>query len=357
MTVITTYPGVYLSEVMPQNFSVTHSVTAVPAFAYRKYTGQGAPEQSVSRYNNFAEFSAAIAPDHKESDFFNCVKFWFINGGGYCYLVHKDSVLKEIPRYEDITLLVAAGTEEDTFEQFTTLVQNGHPLFGLFDGPNAKISSTDTADEVMKNYPLTPRAAAFYPWGDVDWASKHIPPSAIAAVAINKTDCTHGVWKTPANVIIHGITPAYPVSDDLQGRFNQGKALNMIRHFPDVGTVLWGGRTLEDSDNWRYISVRRLFSMVEKDIQKALHKQVFEPNSQPTWQRVKAAVENYLYRLWQQGALLGRQAEEAYFVSIGQDITMTVDDIQQGKMIINIGLAAVRPAEFILLQFSQDIAQ
>jgi len=184
-----------------------------------------------------------------------------------------------------------------------------------------------------------------------------VPPSAIAAAAIAQTDRERGVWKAPANQTVNGITPMFAVSDDFQGQYNNDKALNMIRTFPSLGTVVWGARTLEDNDNWRYIPVRRLFNAVERDIQKNLNKLVFEPNSQPTWQRVRAAIDSYLHNLWQQGALAGNTPTDAWFVQVGKGLTMTEDEINQGKMIIKIGLAAVRPAEFIILQFSQDIVQ
>lgn len=355
MTVITSYPGVYLSEEASLNFSVTNMATAIPAFCFTRLPSSHVPKEDISCFNSWSEFVAVVGTGDEGWNYYESVKLWFKSGGGRCYLVAEGSLVREIPKYNDITLLVAAATIA-TYSEFTTLVQQGSTLFGLFDLVNEKITSSDEPSDIMKFYSNSSHAAVFYPWVRPSWKTKgDIPGSAVAAVAIAKSDRTHGVWKAPANVVINGITPNYPVSDDLQGRFNQGKALNMIRSFPDVGTVIWGARTLEDSDNWRYISVRRLFTMVERDIQKSLSKLVFEPNSQPTWQRVRAAIDNYLYRLWQQGALAGNKESDAWFVEIGKDITMTEEDINQGKMIVKIGLAAVRPAEFILLQFSQNI--
>ncbi|MGF6190427.1 phage tail sheath family protein [Serratia sp. 2723] len=184
-----------------------------------------------------------------------------------------------------------------------------------------------------------------------------IPPSAIMAGVYCKTDRERGVWKAPANVVLNGVSDvSVRVTDDAQGGMNLA-GINVIRHFSDRGLVVWGGRTLQDDDNWRYIPVRRLFDTAQRDIKKALRPMLFEPNSQPTWKRVQAAIENYLYGLWLQGGLAGNKAKEAYSVRIGKGITMTQDDINQGKMIIQVGMAAVRPAEFIILQFTQDMAQ
>jgi len=353
MNVTTSYPGVYLSEDAVSSFSVNSAETAVPVFAYKNSVNPAS--QPIQRYYTWTEFLAEY-PTPTKDNFYISLKLWFMHGGGKCYLVNETKIEEVVEQYDDITLIVEAGTEKTTHDPFNALVSKGHRIFGLFDGPNSEINANNKPEELMKVYPTSPHGAVFYPWGTLT-TGEDVPPSAIAAAAIAQTDRRRGVWKAPANQAINGVTPKYPVSDDLQGRFNQGKALNMIRTFPDVGTVVWGARTLDDSDNWRYIPVRRLFNTVERDIQKSLNKLVFEPNNQPTWQRVRAAVDSYLHSLWQQGGLAGNTASEAWFVQVGKDITMTQEQINQGQMIIKIGLAAVRPAEFIILQFSQDIAQ
>lgn len=188
-------------------------------------------------------------------------------------------------------------------------------------------------------------------------SSLSLPPSALMAGVYNKTDGERGVWKAPANVVLNGVSDvSIRVTNEQQAELNP-KGINVIRHFSDRGLVVWGSRTQKDDDDWRYIPVRRLFDAAERDIKKALLPMVFEPNSQPTWKRVQAAIDNYLHRLWQQGALAGNKAEEAYFVRVGKGITMTQDEINQGQMIIQVGMAAVRPAEFIILRFTQDMSQ
>lgn len=185
-----------------------------------------------------------------------------------------------------------------------------------------------------------------------------LPPSAVMAGVYNKTDGERGVWKAPANVVLNGVSDvSVRVTREQQAELNP-KGINVIRHFSDRGLVVWGSRTQKKDDgDWRYIPVRRLFDAAERDIKKALQPMVFEPNSQPTWKRGQAAIEHYLYRLWQQGALAGNKAEEAYFVRVGKGITMTQDEINQGQMIVQVGMAAVRPAEFIILKFTQDMSQ
>ncbi|MCW7546512.1 phage tail sheath subtilisin-like domain-containing protein [Photorhabdus sp. APURE] len=184
-----------------------------------------------------------------------------------------------------------------------------------------------------------------------------IPASAVMAGVYCATDASRGVWKAPANIVLSGISDVEErLTEDEQGTMNQ-KGINAIRYFNNRGFVVWGTRTLKDDDNWRYIPVRRLFNAAERDIKQAMRFAVFEPNSQPTWERVRSAIDNYLHQLWQQGALVGSNPQEAYFVQIGQGITMSESDIKQGKMVVKVGMAAVRPAEFIILRFSQKVAQ
>ncbi len=186
-----------------------------------------------------------------------------------------------------------------------------------------------------------------------------LPPSAAVAGIYCTTDSERGVWKAPANVALKGVSAVTSiVTDTQQGTMNE-QGINVIRSFLDQGMVVFGARTrdIDPSATWRYIPVRRLFNAAERDIQRAIQFAVFETNNQPTWERVRAAIGHYLYGLWRKGGLQGNTAEEAYFVQIGKDITMTEDDIKNGKMIIKIGLAAVRPAEFIILQFTQQVGQ
>ena len=137
-----------------------------------------------------------------------------------------------------------------------------------------------------------------------------------------------------------------------------GKSINAIRAFTGKGTLVWGARTLAGNDNeWRYVPVRRLFIMIEESCRKSTAFAVFEPNTLTTWLKVKGMIESFLYGLWQQGALAGAKPEDAYFVNVGLGKTMTPQDVLEGRMIVEIGVAAVRPAEFIILRFSHKLQQ
>jgi phage tail sheath protein FI len=189
-----------------------------------------------------------------------------------------------------------------------------------------------------------------------------LPPSAAIAGAYGRIDSTRGVWKAPANInISHVITPTEKISDQEQSTLNIdafGKSINAIRTFTGKGTLIWGARTLdgknknnEGKDNeWKYIHVRRYHNMIRQAIQEALDKFMNEPNIPHTWLRAKTMLENFLNQQWMEGALAGSTPKEAYEVTVkGVEGTTTMN--------VNLKIALVRPAEFILLSFSHQLQQ
>lgn len=190
-----------------------------------------------------------------------------------------------------------------------------------------------------------------------------LPPSGAVAGVYARVDEARGVWKAPANESLNNVTgPVYQVSADEQAVMNvdptAGKSINIIRSFIGKGTLIWGARTLAGNDNeWRYVNVRRFFNMVEESSKKATEQFVFEPNDANTWVKVQGMIENFLTTMWRQGALQGAKPEHAFYVSVGLGKTMTALDILEGRMIVEIGMAVVRPAEFIILRFSHKMAE
>ncbi|MDC9614018.1 phage tail sheath subtilisin-like domain-containing protein [Xenorhabdus khoisanae] len=343
------------------------------------------------------------------------LKLYFQNGGGACYIyslndINDELALAAIPELieqkGDITLLVCPEDDQDyknkVYDAVSSLLNdNKVGYFLIADSPDGEsVPSSGTRTKIAAYYPqletnLTlsalPDDKDVIISGYEDESGKDklknlaelrkknetlaqvidarlqqeqqrqltLPPSTAIAGIYCQTDNQRGVWKAPANVALTGIKGLKDkVDDGRQGAMND-KGINVIRSFTGRGFMVWGARTCTDVNDthWRYIPVRRLFNSVERDIRQALRAVLFETNNQPTWMRAKAAVDQYLYALWQKNALMGNSPEEAYFVHIGQDITMSDADIKQGKMIMKVGLAAVRPAEFIVLQFTQDVAQ
>lgn len=190
-----------------------------------------------------------------------------------------------------------------------------------------------------------------------------LPPSSTIAGIYARVDNNRGVWKAPANVSLNNvIKPSVDISGNDQESLNidviAGKSINAIRSFIGKGVLVWGARTLTGNDNeWRYISVRRFFNMAEESIKKALDQFVFDPNDRNTWVSVRAMIEHFLTNLWRAGALAGAKIDDAFFVRVGLGESMTAQDVLEGNMIIDIGMAAVRPAEFIILRVSQKMQE
>lgn len=189
------------------------------------------------------------------------------------------------------------------------------------------------------------------------------PPSGAVTGAYVAVDRQRGVWKAPANVALRGV-PAPATSftgaqiDALNIDTKAGKSINAIRAFVGKGVLIWGARTLAGNDNeWRYVSVRRFCIMVEESLKKATERVVFEPNDANTWTKVRGMIENYLTQKWRAGALAGAKAENAFFVKCGVGQTMAPQDVLEGRLIVEIGLAVVRPAEFTILRFSHKMQE
>jgi phage tail sheath protein FI len=178
-------------------------------------------------------------------------------------------------------------------------------------------------------------------------------PSGAIAGMIARNDLNRGVWKAPAGpgAGLTGVEPALALSPaDIERLTPIG--VNCIRTLPGRGTVVWGARTRSEDPEWRYVNVRRLLLFLEESIDRGLSWTVFEPNDQTLWARVRTQTENFLYQLFRQGVFPGTKAEESFFVRCGPD-TMTQDDIDQGRLIVMIGIAPVRPAEFVIFRIGR----
>lgn len=186
-----------------------------------------------------------------------------------------------------------------------------------------------------------------------------MPPSAAMAGIYTMVDNSRGVWKAPANVSLSMVnTPTSNITHDEQASFNvdplSGKSINIISPFRGIGTLVWGARTLDgNSQDWRYINVRRTLIMLEQSIKLAMRAYVFEPNTSSTWITVQSTISNFLTNMWKQGALAGSTPDQAFVVQVGLGVTMTPNDILDGKMLVNVMVAISRPAEFIVLTFQQ----
>jgi phage tail sheath protein FI len=199
-------------------------------------------------------------------------------------------------------------------------------------------------------------AALYYPWVEArDPSVKRnvqVPPSGHMAGIYARVDVERGVHKAPANEVIRNITKiAQDVTKREQDLLNP-KGINALRFFPGRGNRVWGARTISSDASWKYINVRRLFLFVEESIDEGTQWVVFEPNDEPLWARVRQSITNFLTTVWRSGALQGATANEAFFVRCDRT-TMTQDDIDNGRLICLIGIAPVKPAEFVIFRIQQ----
>jgi uncharacterized protein len=190
-----------------------------------------------------------------------------------------------------------------------------------------------------------------------------VHPGGAALGAMATTDNSRGVWNAPANVALNAVAgPAEMINDAAQSELNvpsdgSGKSINAIRQFAGRGTLVWGARTLDgNSNDWRYIQVRRTLIYIEQSLKNALQQMVFEPNDASTWAKVRSMTEAFLSNVWREGGLAGAKSDDAFAVQCGLGLSMTTDDILNGRLIVNIALAVTRPAEYIFITLTQLIS-
>lgn len=275
--------------------------------------------------------------------------------------VSFDKELKKLVDYSDLNtqtdITLVTNNFSDIKANLLTLLNAIKSVSGKDVNNGAlngrKLSTLETIDNVTFNKILT----------EIYNLPITLPPSSAIAGVYARVDRDRGVWKAPANVSLnYVIKPTVKITNTIQDNLNVdtvgGKSINAIRTFTGKGTLVWGSRTLAGNDSeWRYVPVRRFFNMAEESIKKATEQFVFEPNDANTWIRVRAMIENFLILQWRAGALAGAKPEQAFYVRIGLGQTMSAMDILDGKMIIEIGMAVVRPAEFIILRFSHKMQE
>ena len=229
--------------------------------------------------------------------------------------------------------------------------------FAILDVP-MELKKTNDVANFRDMYDST-YAAMYHPWLEMyDAGSKrsaYFPPSGAMAGIYARTDVERGVHKAPANEVVRGCT-------GLSCAYNEGEqdvlnpiGVNLIRAFTGRGIRVWGARTISSNGLWKYLNVRRLFIYVEESIKANTSWVVFEPNSTELWDRVTRTIETFLSTCWRDGALAGSTPSEAFFVECGPT-TMTQDDIDNGRLICQIGIAPVKPAEFVIFRITQKTA-
>ncbi|WP_303315350.1 phage tail sheath C-terminal domain-containing protein [Flavivirga abyssicola] len=222
--------------------------------------------------------------------------------------------------------------------------------------PAADGITQDKADTVLKNLSASYKLLLNHVLEKLNL----MPPSAAMAGIYTIVDNNEGVWVAPANVGVQGvISPAIKIDLQAQEDLNvplDGKSICAIRSFQGKGVLVWGARTLDgNSNDWRYVNVRRTLIYIEQSVKEAASAYVFAPNDAKTWVSVKSMISNFLLGLWNQGGLVGPKPADAFSVTVGLGSTMTADDILNGRMIVAVKVAISHPAEFIEITFQQEM--
>lgn len=295
------------------------------------------------------------------------------------YLVQKE-ILKYCKTFRGFAILNVPKTTKDNFhhiiEDYRTKTQT-HPTdlsFGAAYIPNLVTNQTYLFQEDSVTVIKNGEEFSLSSFKDSDAIlylqylhfiqkfSVILSPTGTVSGGVIASEDRRGIWKTPANFPLSNILkPIFNISkakhDLLNVDVNGGKSINAIRAFSGRGTVIFGGRTLNgNASEWKYISVRRFASLLESDIQKGLKRFIFEPNDSITWNKITSTIDNYLNLYWREGALAGAKPEHAYFVRCGKNTTMTDLDILENRISVQIGIAPIRPAEFIIFELKQKLS-
>jgi Bacteriophage tail sheath protein len=262
----------------------------------------------------------------------------------------------ELDPYRDVALVYAPAASADVAKAIITHCETQRFRFAVVDADKTMGTNFEPRNSVQD----TSYAAFYYPWIRISdpqtGARKDVPPGGHVLGIYGRSDAERGVFKAPANEIVRGALELTADTDDgTQDVFNP-RGINAIRQFPGRGIRVWGARTLSSDSLWKYVNVRRLFIFLEHSIYDGTQWVVFEPNDDRLWARVVDTIRLFLRGQWRLGALLGRTEQEAFFITCDRT-TMSPDDILNGRLVCEIGIAPVRPAEFVIFRIFQHTAE
>jgi hypothetical protein len=385
-------PDVYVEEVPSGPRPIEAVGTSTPGFVGVAPDARARPNEAVA-INNWSQFLREFAEEGASSTpLSNAVFGFFQNGGTRCYVVNvgrdnpitgtgqERSGLGVLEQIDEIAIVAAPGhTDAASYDALLGHCERMEDRVAILDAPetvptlnrltevatveaDGGESDEDDAEDSGEDG-LRPRqseggyGAFYYPWITVrDPLSSEIvnvPPSGHIAGIWARSDASRGVHKAPANETIRGaLNVSYQLTRGEQAELNPA-GVNCIRLFQDEGIKVWGARTVADSSSeWRYLNVRRLFNMIKESIAESTRWIVFEPNDPTLWKSIRRDVSAFLTLQWREGALMGSTPEEAFFVKCDEE-TNPPEVIDAGTVVTRIGIAPVKPAEFVVFRLSQ----
>ena len=390
-------PGVYVQEIEAGPRPIQAVGTSTAVFIGDAPLGNAMVNQARA-VNNWSEFVARFMPEQnrKSTILSNAVYGFFENGGSRCFIVNTggddgiQDALAAAAIEDEIAIVAAPGRSDPaTHAALQAHCEDLKDRVAILDTPEevediglltqaetvpvpkdaeggGKGRRSRAADEGPKEGGMLPAQSdrgfttVYFPWLTVmDPISNtliNVPPSGHMAGIWARTDAVRGVHKAPANETVNGaLNLTYRLTRDEQGVLND-VGVNCIRLFARSGIRVWGARTRADAaSEWRYVNVRRLFCMIEESLAEGTNWIVFEPNDRTLWKHIRRDIGAFLTRVWRDGALFGSTPDEAFFVKC-DDETNPPDVIDAGQVVAIVGIAPVKPAEFVVFQVMQSAA-
>jgi len=375
-------PGIYVEEVSGGARPIEAVGTSTAGFVGAA-PNKGAFLNQARAVNNWSQFARDYVGEATESTPLSAAVFGFFeNGGSRCYVVNVGpgnplvgkpgtrTGLDLLEQIDEIAIVAAPGyTSAGDYDAVLKHCEKMEDRVAILDAPPEvddpmRLKETAVEGESGEDGPskgLGPRAseygAFYFPWlrvrNELAPSESHmVPPSGHVAGIWARTDATRGVHKAPANEAVRGaLNLSYHLTRAELGELNQA-GVNCIRFFAREGIRVWGARTISGDPEWRYLNVRRLFNMIKESIAENTRWIVFEPNDNTLWKSIRRDIGAFLTGLWRDGALMGSTPEEAFFVKCDAE-TNPPDSIDRGIVVTVIGIAPVKPAEFIVFRISQ----
>jgi len=389
-------PGIYMEEISSGARPIQAVGTSTAGFVGIAPNPKAFLNEARA-INNWTQFVKEFITEGSQSTpLSHAVYGFFMNGGHRCYVVNvgpgaavsgggtERTGLELLDSIDDISMVAIPGfTDAASYDAALSHCENRKNRVAILDAPNpvrdidrlVQVATPAVATKPPEGKPasaapadtggLRPRTsqggfgAFYFPWIVVrdPLSPKNltpVPPSGHMAGVWARTDAVRGVHKAPANEVIRGaLATTSPITSEEQGELNQS-GVNCIRLFPRDGILVWGARTIADgSSPWRYLNVRRLFIMIEESIARSTGWVVFEPNDASLWKSIRRDVSAFLRLVWRDGALMGATPEEAFFVKCDSE-TNPPEVIDAGQVVILIGIAPVKPAEFVIFRIGQS---
>jgi len=347
-------PGVYVQESDANPHPISGVSTSTAAFLGIAAAGPETPTLITS----MAEYKTTFGAPDGTGFLDHAVRGFFANGGTQCYVVRVDPTAdpsSALHSLGDLDVSIVCSPDGNAIAGMAAaLIEHCERMryrFAVLDAPQSPVPTDGPPDALRSSY-----AAYYYPWLLLAECAEHaaiaVPPCGHIAGIYARTDSEQGVWHAPTGKPILGIAGLDADITEAEGGTLNALGVNVLRNFVGRSPLVWGGRTTSQDPEWKYVNLRRYLAYLAHSIDSGIQWVAFEPNGEALWAAVQRSVSDFLLNQWQSGALLGTKPEQAFFVRCDRT-TMTQDDIDNGRLIVEIGIAPVRPAEFVIVRIGQ----